>query len=85
MLIERLKAAMESAARLPPEAQDALAHQIEQAIDNALWDAELDDPQYDDVIDALIAEAESEEPLPFPKPAGWTAADEAALETDTEE
>jgi hypothetical protein len=32
MLTERLKAAMESAAELPPEAQDKLAEEIQNAI-----------------------------------------------------
>ncbi len=76
MLNERLKAALESASQLPPEVQEKVAAQIESAVRNALWDAQLNDPQYDDVIRELIAAAEREEPLPFPKPEGWTDADD---------
>jgi hypothetical protein len=36
MLSERLKAAMESIAQLPPEMRDRLADEFEAAIDNAL-------------------------------------------------
>jgi hypothetical protein len=76
MLNERLKAALDSASALPPEVQDKVAAQIESALRNARWDAQLNDPQYDDVIRELIAAAEQEEPLPFPKPEGWTEADD---------
>ena len=64
MLNERLKAALESASQLPAEVQEKVAAQIESAVRNALWDAQLHDPQYDDVISELIAAAEREEPLP---------------------
>jgi len=69
MLTERLKAAMESAAELPPEAQDKLAEEIQNAIDNAIWDAQLNDPQYDHIIEALIAKARRGPLLPLPTPA----------------
>ena len=77
MVTERLQAAIEQAAQLTPEAQDKIAAQLESAVRNALWDAQLNDPQYDHVLEELIAEAEAQEPLPFPKPEGWTAADDA--------
>ena len=69
MLTERLKAVMDSAAQLPPAVQDRLAEEIESAIDNAVWDAELDDPQYDHLIEALIARARKQDPLPLLTPA----------------
>jgi hypothetical protein len=57
MLTERLKAAIESASRLPPEGQDKVAAQFEAAIANALWDADLDDPENDAWLEKWIAEA----------------------------
>ena len=72
MLTERLKAALDAVdvvAQLPPDAQNKLAEQIESAVRNALWDAQLDDPQYDDVIAQMIAEAKQDKRLPFPTPA----------------
>jgi len=69
MLNERLKAALDSAAQLPPEVQEKVAAQIESAVRNALWDAQLNDPQYDDVIRELIEEAKRGPQLPFPTPA----------------
>lgn len=68
MLSERLKAAMESVAKLPPETQDRLAGKIEVAIDNALWDTELGDPRHDEATAALVARARQQAPLPFPSP-----------------
>ena len=68
MLTERLTAALESAEQLPPEAQDKLVEEIESAIDNAIWDAQLNDPQYDHVIETLIAEAKRQPRLPLPTP-----------------
>lgn len=76
MITERLQKAMERAAQLPPEEQDKLAVQLESAVANALWDAQLNDPRYDHIIEELIADAKAQEPLPFPKPRNWTEADE---------
>jgi hypothetical protein len=70
MITERLKAAIAKAEELPQEAQDALAAQIESAISNARWDALLADPRYDAILEEMIAQADTEEPLPFPKPQG---------------
>lgn len=64
-----LKAALESAEQVPPEAQDKLAEEIESAIDNAIWDAQLNDPQYDHVLDQMIEEAKRGPLLPLPAPA----------------
>ncbi|HEX6796116.1 MAG TPA: hypothetical protein VF116_00230 [Ktedonobacterales bacterium] len=80
MITERLQAAIESAAQLPAEAQDKVASQLESAVRNALWDAELNDPQFDQVLDELIARAEAQEPLPFPRPEGWTDEEEGEVE-----
>jgi hypothetical protein len=77
MITERLQKAIERAAQLPPEEQDKLAAQLESAVRNALWDAQLNDPSNDHIIEALIAEARAQEPLPFPKPKNWTDADES--------
>ena len=70
MITERLKAAVSRAEQLPEQAQDALAAEIERILNDARWDALLSDPRFDEAIEALIAQAEQEEPLPFPKPRG---------------
>jgi hypothetical protein len=43
---------------------------IEWILNDARWDASLNDRRFDEVIEALIAQTEQEEPLPFPKPRG---------------
>ena len=68
MLTERLQAAINSAASLPAEAQDKVAAQIESAILNAQWDAELADPQNDEWLKQWIEEAQQEETVDFPTP-----------------
>ncbi len=68
MLTERLQAAVDHAAKLAPEEQDALAIQIESALKDALWDALLSDSRSDDVLRQMIEEAERSEPLPLPTP-----------------
>lgn len=73
MITERLKAAVSKAERLPEQAQDALAAEIERVINDARWDVLLCDPPFDEAIEALIAQAEQEEPLPFPTPRGEDA------------
>lgn len=70
MITERLQAAVSRAEQLPKQAQDALASEIERIINDARWDVLLGDPRFDDALEALIAQAEQEEPLPFPKPRG---------------
>jgi hypothetical protein len=69
MLTERLKAALESAEQLPPDAQEELAQAIERAIDNAIWKALLADPRSGPVLDEMIEEAKRGPLLPFPTPA----------------
>jgi hypothetical protein len=61
MLTERLKAAIESASRLSPEGQDKVTAQLEAAIANALWDADLNDPENDAWLEQWIAEARQDE------------------------
>lgn len=68
MLNERLKAVLESAAQLPPEAQEKLASQIEAAIANARWDMDLNDPNNDGWLAEWIQEAHEDEVVDFPKP-----------------
>jgi hypothetical protein len=68
MLTERLKAVIDSAAQLPAEAQDKLAAQLEAAIANALWDADLNNPQNDAWLQEWIAEARQDETVDFPRP-----------------
>ena len=68
MMTERLQSAISHAANLSPEAQDRLAMQIESAILNAQWDADLDDPQNDAWLEAWMAEAQQDETVDFPKP-----------------
>lgn len=66
MLSARLKAAIESAAQLPPDAQEKIAAQLESAIANALWDADLNDPEDDEWLREWIAEARQDETVDFP-------------------
>lgn len=66
MLSERIKEAMERAAQLPAELQEKLAAEIESAVDNALWDAELRDPRQRTMHQAMIAEALADLALPMP-------------------
>lgn len=67
-LSERLQAVAELASQLPPEAQDQLAEQIDSALENALWDAQLRDPRHLDVLRALADEVRSGPKLPMPTP-----------------
>ena len=68
MLTERLQTAIKSAAQLPPAAQDELAAQIENAITNAVWDADLADPKNEAWLKEWIEEARQEETVDFPTP-----------------
>ncbi len=66
MLTERLKAAVDNAAQLPPDAQEKIAMHIEGAIANAHWDADLNDPENDEWLAEWIAEARQDETADFP-------------------
>jgi len=68
MMTERLKAFVDSASQLPPDAQDKLVEQIEVALDNARWDAQMRSEHDLVVLRALAAEARREPKLPFPAP-----------------
>jgi hypothetical protein len=68
MLTERLKAAIESATQLPPDAQEKVAAQLESAIANARWDADLNDAGNDAWLNEWIAEARQDETVEFPTP-----------------
>ena len=73
MMTERLQSAIANAANLSPDAQDRLAAQIESAILNAQWDADLADPQNDAWLREWIAEAQQDETTDFPLPADSVA------------
>ncbi len=66
MLSERIRTAVERAAQLPTDLQEKLAAEIETAVDNALWDAELRDPRNRAMHQAMIAEALADSELPMP-------------------
>lgn len=72
MLTERLRAVVDNMAQnaveLPPEVQDRLAEQVEAALENALWDAQLRDPEHLAMLRALADEAMQEPGLPLPTP-----------------
>lgn len=76
MITERLKAVIEDAARLSPEAQDQLAEQIADILDEALWDAQFADPLSRGFFDELAAQAERGPSHTWPTPPNWTASDE---------
>jgi hypothetical protein len=65
MISDELQAAMNHAAQLPPDAQDKVAAELESAILNAQWDADLDDPANDAWLAEWIAEARQEEAVDF--------------------
>ncbi|MEO7002739.1 MAG: hypothetical protein ABI068_13075 [Ktedonobacterales bacterium] len=56
MMIDRLKAFVERAEQPPPDQQERLITEIEDALDDAEWHALLADPASDAVLDALIAQ-----------------------------
>jgi hypothetical protein len=68
MITDRLKEAINNATQLPPEQQDQIAAQIEEAIENAIWDAQLRDPQYQPIIAEMAKRALQEAPRPVPTP-----------------
>jgi hypothetical protein len=71
MITDRLRTAVDSAADIPPEAQDRLASQIEawlDALDDALWDQQFADPRSQAVFAELAVQAQEGPFLPFPTP-----------------
>lgn len=77
MMTERLKAFVDGASQLPPEAQDKLVAQIESALDNARWDAQMRSEHDLVVLRALADEARREPKLPFPTLEEMERADQA--------
>ncbi|MGH2514223.1 MAG: hypothetical protein ACRDHP_01070 [Ktedonobacterales bacterium] len=74
MLTDHMKAVMASIEQLPFSAQDQIAEQIALAIDNAVWDEQMRNPERLDVLRAMADEAINDPVLPFPEPVD--AADE---------
>jgi|GEM_PF-4437008 hypothetical protein len=66
MLSARLNAAIKIATQLPLNAQEKVAAQLESAVANALWDADLNDPENDEWLNEWIAEARLDETVDFP-------------------
>jgi hypothetical protein len=66
MMTERMRAVVASVEQLPPEAQDRIAEQIASAIDNAIWDTQLRNPDRLEALRALAEEAMNDPVLPFP-------------------
>ena len=67
MITDRLRAAVEDATDIPPEAQDQLAARIEawlDALDDALWDQQFADPRSQAVFAELAAQAQQGPFLP---------------------
>ena len=66
MLNEKSRAALTAAATLSPEAQEALAAQIEAWLANARWDALIEDPRGDVFVAELFQQARRESFRPLP-------------------
>lgn len=66
MISEKLREAMANAERLPLEVQDRLAEALADAVDDALWQAQFDDPRSGPALDRLIEKAKSGPWLPWP-------------------
>ena len=69
MLIERLQTAVDHLSQLAPEQQEKLAEQIEDILDEALWDAQFADPRAEDFFDKLVEDAQRGPLRPLPTPA----------------
>ena len=69
MLIDRLQTAVEHLSQLTPEQQEQLAEQIEDILDEALWNAQFADPRSEAFFDELVAEAQRRPLRPLPTPA----------------
>ena len=66
MLTDRLKLFVERIEQLPPEEQDRLLEQIEDALDDAQWHALLADRRSSVVFDDLITRARQSRKRPWP-------------------
>jgi hypothetical protein len=69
MLIDRLQTAVEHLAQPTPEQQEQLAKQIEDILDEALWDAKFADPRAEAFFYALVVDAKRGPLRPLPTPA----------------
>ncbi len=65
-MTERLRAFLERAEQLPPDAQERLIEEIEDVLDNAEWHVLLADPRSSPVLDELIAQAQQSRKRPWP-------------------
>jgi hypothetical protein len=66
VISEKMREVMANVEQLPIEVQDRLAEALADAIDDALWQAQLDDPRSGPALDRLIEKAKSGPWLPFP-------------------
>jgi hypothetical protein len=69
MLIDRLQTAIEHLSQLTPEQQEQLAEQIEDILDEALWNTQFSDPRSEAFFDDLVADAQRGPLRPLPTPA----------------
>ena len=70
-MIDLLKKAVEQAAQLPEDEQRHIAEMILAEIDSdKRWEALLNDPGSEAVLEELVARARQQKPLPFPQPRG---------------
>ena len=84
MLIERLQTVVDTFAQLPTEQQERLSEELEDIIDEALWDAQFADSRSEALFDTLVAQAQRGPLLPFPKPADMRDRDTEEDEEDDE-
>ena len=66
MMTDHLKALIERIGQLPPDAQQKLAEEIEDILDDDEWRALLADPRSGSVLDDLIAQAKRSPRRPWP-------------------
>lgn len=66
MISERLRQVVTTAEQLPAEVQDHLAEVLEEALDDALWQQQFDDPRSGPALDRLIEKAKKGPWLPWP-------------------
>jgi hypothetical protein len=84
MLIDRLQAAVEHLSHLTPEQQEQLAEQIEEVLDEALWNAQFADPRSEAFFDELVADAQRGPLRPLPTPADFGDSESEAENTGDE-
>ena len=57
MISDKLREVMASVEQLPLDAQDRIAEMVAEAIDDAIWQAQFDDPRSGPALDRLIEKA----------------------------